>query len=289
MRNATGLSIVTAAELLAAESTPRRVVLAPLLSSDTAALVYGPPGVGKSFFALSLAWAVATGGSVLGWRAPRPHRVLYVDGGLGEAELRERLALFGPPPAGLDLCPLDRADGPPLDLSTEAGLLRLMRACAHDPELIVLDAVAGRSEAEPWDSLRRFLRYQRRQGCCVVLVHAANRNGRLRGSVQRAHDVNLVIALRHPPAGSPSDNARFRLDVEKTRRRTAVSRLCAELQTDASGRAEWRWADDEPACRRVARLLGGGLSAKQAAAELSVSLSTVYRHRADARREGVLP
>src|SRR6478609_9518026 len=101
MKNARRLSILTAAELMAAELPPRRELLAPLMMSDTAALVYGPPGVGKSFFALGIAWAAASGGSFLGWRAPRPHRVLYVDGELGAAELRERLALFGAIPEGL--------------------------------------------------------------------------------------------------------------------------------------------------------------------------------------------
>ena len=61
MENATGLSVLTAA------------------------------GIGQGFFALGMAWAVASGGSFLGWRAPRSQRVLHVDGEL--AELRERLAL----------------------------------------------------------------------------------------------------------------------------------------------------------------------------------------------------
>src|SRR4051812_14546944 len=94
MTNATGLSLLTAAELLAADLEPRRDLLAPLLSSDSAALVYGPAGIGKSFFALGVAWAAASGGSFLGWQSPRPHRVLYVDGELGAAAMRERLALF---------------------------------------------------------------------------------------------------------------------------------------------------------------------------------------------------
>jgi putative DNA primase/helicase len=92
--------------------TSRPDLLAPLLASDTAALVYGPAGIGKSFFALGIAWAAAGGGSFLGWRSPRPHRVLYVDGELGAATLRERLALFGPPPAGLTIYSHDLAPAP---------------------------------------------------------------------------------------------------------------------------------------------------------------------------------
>jgi len=140
MENTTVLSILTAADLLAKKLPPRTDVLAPLLASDTAALVYGPSGIGKSFFALGVAWAVASGAAFLGWQAPRPRRVLYVDGELGAASLRERLALFGPPPQRLTVSPHDLAAGPLLDLSEEDGIVRLMAAW-DDPELVVLDAL----------------------------------------------------------------------------------------------------------------------------------------------------
>src|SRR5258707_9205416 len=98
MEKATGLSILTAADLLAADLPPRADVLAPLLASDSAALVYGPSGIGKSFFALAVAWAVAACGSFLGWRAPLPQRGLYVDRQLGPASLPDRLTPVAPPP-----------------------------------------------------------------------------------------------------------------------------------------------------------------------------------------------
>src|SRR5258708_30242366 len=119
MKNATGLSIITAAELLAADLPPRADVLAPLLASDTAALVYGPSGIGKSFFALSVAWAVASGGSFLGWQSPRPHRGFYLHGEMGAARLRPRLALFRPPPPALRVLPLDLTPRPLLHPSED--------------------------------------------------------------------------------------------------------------------------------------------------------------------------
>src|ERR1700749_2516983 len=105
--NTPTLSIPTAAQLMAADLPPRSDLLPPWLASDTAALVYGPPGIGKSFLALGVAWAVASGGSFLGWRAPRPRRVLYVDGEMGAAEIGDRLALFGPLPDNLAIVPHD--------------------------------------------------------------------------------------------------------------------------------------------------------------------------------------
>src|SRR6185436_4053058 len=125
----------SAAELMAKPPAPRDDLLVPLLVGHTGALVYGPAGIGKSFFALSLAWAVATGGSFLGWRSPRPHRVLYVDGEMGTPDLRARLALFGPPPPTLDVYTPDLGNSP-LDLAQPGSLLR-MRAGWNDPDLVV--------------------------------------------------------------------------------------------------------------------------------------------------------
>jgi hypothetical protein len=284
--------MLTAAELLAAEAAPRHDVLAPVLTSDSIALVYGPPGIGKSFFALAVAWAAASGGSFLGWTSPRPHRVVHVDGGLSAATLRERVALFGPTPDGLRICPLDLASGPLPDLSAEDGLLRLMDAWDEEPDLLVLDAPSSRGDGERWDSLQRFVRYQRRQHRAVLLVHHANKEGALSGSIRRALDADLLIALRPPPDdGAPVGNARFVVHVEKTQRRAAaMAPMLAELETDRSGRARWCWGPADAArAARVARLLAQGLGAHEAAASLGISRSALYRLRAEARKKGLLP
>lgn len=291
MTNASSIPILTAAQLLSAEAAPRHEVLAPWLTTDCAALVYGPPGIGKSLFALAVSWAAASGGSFLGWASPRPHRVMHVDGGLSAAALRERVALFGPPPDGLRLCPLDLSPGAPPDLSAEDGLLRLMDAWEEDPELLVLDGLPGRGDAERWDSLQRFMRYQRKQRRAVLLVHHANKEGGLSGSVRRALEADLLIALRPAEGHAAVGNARFVVHVEKTQRRVAAMLpILAELETDPSGRARWCWGPpDEAKPGRVARLLGQGLGPREAAAALGISRSAFYRLRAEAREKGLLP
>src|SRR4051812_13842238 len=288
MTNATGLSILNAAELLAADIAPRGDLLAPLLASDGAALVYGSAGIGKSFFALSLAWAVAGGGSFLGWQSPRPHRVLYVDGELGAAALRERLALFGPPPAGLAICPHDLTQGPLLDLGEDDGLLRLMAAW-NQPELVVLDtltSLAGLAsgDGERWDRLQQFLLHQRHHRRAMLLVHHANRDGAMRGTTRHEDALDLVLALRRPDDGPPAGNARFEIHVEKARRKAdaPLVPILAELETDAgSSRAQWRW---EPAggnrFERAVALLNRGHSARQAWEALGISRTSLFRIKA---------
>ena len=66
MGNSTPLAIRPASELLEA-AAPQSFFLEPILAPGAAALIYGPTGVGKSFAALGLALAAASGGSFLGW------------------------------------------------------------------------------------------------------------------------------------------------------------------------------------------------------------------------------
>jgi len=299
MKNASGLSILTAADLLAANLPPRTEILAPLLACDTAALVYGPSGIGKSFFALGVAWAVAAGGSFLGWQAPRPRRVLYVDGELGATELRERLGLFGPPPPGLMISAHGFGGGPLLDLSEDAGIVRLMAAW-DEPALVVLDALStlaglGSGDPERWDRLQRFLLHQRTHRRAVLMVHHVNKEGELHGTTRRENALDLMMALRRPEERIASGNARFEIHFEKTRRRhpgrggSPLMPVLAELETDEAGRGRWRWG---PAAggrlERAAALLNRGLNARDAADALGIGRSSLFKLKAEARAKGLL-
>ena len=67
-------------EFLALDIPPRAMLLSPILPERSLSMLYAPRGVGKSWLGISIGLAVASGGSLLRWDAPRPRRVLYVDG-----------------------------------------------------------------------------------------------------------------------------------------------------------------------------------------------------------------
>ena len=297
MQNATALPILTAHQLMAADRPPRSDLLPPWLASDTAALVYGPPGIGKSFLALGIAWAVASGGSFLGWRSPRPRRVLYVDGEMGAAEIGDRLALFGPLPERLSIVPHDRPGGARLDLGTEDGIVRLMAAW-NDPQLLVLDtltalapsALAPDRDPERRDALHCFLQYLKQSGRAVLMLDHGDRRGALNGMARRARAADLVMALRPALSGSPptaGGNARFEIHFEKTRQRVPLFPIRAELET-ADGAGAWRW---DAACRvdRLAALVTQGLSRRDVCEALGIERSWFFRLKAEARARGLLP
>ena len=73
---------VSIAELLEREIKPREMLLAPILPEQGLAMLYAYRGIGKTFIALGIAAAVASGSRFLRWTAPRPRRVLYLDGEL---------------------------------------------------------------------------------------------------------------------------------------------------------------------------------------------------------------
>ncbi|MCC6780468.1 MAG: AAA family ATPase, partial [Hyphomicrobiales bacterium] len=85
------LRLLDLAELLALDIKPRGMVLDPIIPERGMAMLYAARGIGKTHVALGIAHAVATGSRFLTWRAPRPRRVLLIDGEMPAVTLRERL------------------------------------------------------------------------------------------------------------------------------------------------------------------------------------------------------
>ena len=290
---------LSAPELMRVPLPARATILDPILTTKSLALLYGPRGVGKTYVALGIAWAAATGASFLGWRARRPHRVLYVDGEMAAADMRERLASFGPAPPTLDLMLVDLQTGTQPDLATRDGQLRLMETWGR-PELVVLDnlaSLAGFKSGDPdaWSTLQRFLVLQRQLGRAVLMVHHANKQGAQRGSSRREDVLDLVLALRRPDGYSPREGARMEIHFEKTRGLygDAVEPIEARLETDGpegmgSG-ARWTWgpARTDKLTQLVA-LLKEGLNPNQAARALGISKSKSYLLRQRAVERGLV-
>jgi AAA domain len=78
-------------DFLALQVPPREMLLAPILPERSLAMLYAPRGMGKSLIALTMGLAVASGSSVLRWSAPKPRRVLLLDGEMVLSDLQTRL------------------------------------------------------------------------------------------------------------------------------------------------------------------------------------------------------
>jgi putative DNA primase/helicase len=292
--NPPALTRYAAPDFLALALPRREAILEPILANRSAALLYGPRGIGKTFFALALASAAAAGGSFLGWRAPRPFKVLYVDGEMTGAEMQQRLAALGPPPPRLELLLSDLHGGPLLDLGHAEGLETLMTSWGT-PELVVLDNLSTLTglrsgDVDRWHVLQQFLMQQKRLGRAVLMLHHANKKGVQRGISRREDMLDLVMAMRRPAGWQPRDGARFELHFEKARslRGGVLDPLAVQLEP-AGDAVRWHWqpARDERLDRAVA-LLAGGLPPEQVAAALGVSRALAFRLQRQARQSGRL-
>lgn len=211
------------------EFPPRENLLAPWLPAKGLAMVFAPRGVGKTHFALGVAYAVASGGRYLKWRAPRPCRVLLLDGEMPASALQERLLEMversdsGPPDETyFRLLPYDLCEAGAPDLATTDGQ-EALEPLIGDAELIIIDNISTicrsgkENEAEGWSTIQGWALGQRRKGRSVLFVHHAGKGGDQRGTSKREDVMDTIIRLSHPEDYEPSEGARFLVNFTKSR------------------------------------------------------------------------
>ena len=135
-------------ELLTLDIPPRGMVLDPIIPEKGLALLYAMRGTGKTHVALGIAYAVATGSTFLNWRAPRPRRVLLVDGEMPAADLRDRLKRIvaatgvAHAPGMLEILAGDLIEGGVGDL-TRVEVQVALEQSLDDGDLLILDNLSS--------------------------------------------------------------------------------------------------------------------------------------------------
>ena len=181
-------------------------------------------GLGKSWLALSVAVAVATGGRLLRWEAPTPRRVLVVDGEMPLADLQARLNAIAIgtgssiPNNNLQIIAADNCEQG-INLGTHEGQ-NALEAHLDGIDLLILDNLStltsgSEGASDAWLPMQNWLLRLRRNGIAVLLVHHAGVNGRQRGTSRREHALDTVIALRRPADYSPEQGARSRFTLRR--------------------------------------------------------------------------
>ena len=176
----TPLVALAVEELLTREIKPRQMLLDPILPEQGLAMLYAYRGIGKTHLALGIAAAVASGTRFLRWTAPRPRRVLYVDGELPAATLREWLAMIlagiedgEPAPDALRIVTPDLQGRPMPDFATTEGQ-RLLEPHLAGIDFLVLDNLSAlcrygkENEGEGWLPVQEWALGLRRRGMSVL-------------------------------------------------------------------------------------------------------------------------
>lgn len=297
------LKAISVGDFLHLDIRPREMVLGPIIPTQGLVMVYAARGIGKTHVSLGIAFAVAIGGTFLRWVAPKPRRVLFVDGEMPAVAMQERVRRevqsVGQYLPTLDFLRIITPDlqihGIP-DLSTPEGQATIEEHL-DGVELLVLDNLSTlcrsgeENAAESWLPVQQWVLALRRRGISVLLVHHAGKSGAQRGTSRREDVLDTVISLRRPSDYSPNEGARFEVHLEKARgiHGEKANPFDARLEEQADGKAVWTVKDLGDVTReRVAELLKEGLSQRAIGRELGLSVGAVNKHAKKAREDGLV-
>lgn len=297
------LRVDSAPDFLAAEFPALEPLLPPWLMQKSLGMVHARRGVGKTHFALAVAFAVAGGGQYLAWRAPKARDVLYIDGEmpaqLMQKRLRELASGSGNLPETFRFISPDRQEKPMPDLATMAGQAEIDALVHDDTALIVVDNLSclvrsggAENESESWTAVSEWALRHRRGGRAVLFIHHSGKSGVQRGTSKREDLLDVVINLRRPPEYDDSDGAVFDIYFEKARSLTGddIEPIRAKLEEDPGGGYLWRLDSVKTATQdRIVELWeSGGVTSLDVARELDVNKSHVHRTLERAMQAGRL-
>jgi hypothetical protein len=266
------------------------MLLNPIIPSQSLAMLYSWRGVGKTYVALGIAYAVASGGKFLRWQATKPQRVLYVDGELPGSTLQARVAAMiagadvAAPPENLCFLTPDLQDQPFPDLSTSKGQAQI-EAHLDGVALVVIDNLSclcrcgEENKGESWLPMQEWALTLRQRGISVLFVHHSGKGGAQRGHSRREDVLDVVIALRHSSDYRPDEGLRAEVHFEKRRSLTGEDAKPFEIrmETRPDGAAIWTMRDLENAIEsKVLELLAEGNSIRDVADEMKISRSKVH-------------
>lgn len=269
----------------------RGYLLSPILPVQGIGIMYAPRGIGKTFAALSVAVAVASGGAVFNWRAPLSKKILYVDGEMPATSMQSRLralvsGMAVPPLAlkNLNLITPDLQPCPMPDLSTQSGQA-VLEPSLKGVDMVVLDNIATlcrtgkENESQSWQPMQAWLLDLRRRGITVLLIHHAGKSGDQRGTSAREDIMDTVISLRRPREYSMAEGARFEVHLTKARGIVGDEAKPFEANLVTEGNSlQWRTKElEDVELEELKRLLSEGYSVRDCAEEMGKSKGAIQR------------
>jgi hypothetical protein len=259
--------------------------------------IFAPRGLGKTWLALGMATALASGRPLGPWKPSAARRVLYVDGemaldavderirGLGGAENLSVLnheVLFHETERVLNL-----ADNEMQDALTAKMLADKVEVVFLD-NLSCLFSGVKENDGDDWEKVLPWLLTLRRHRIAVVLVHHAGRNGLMRGTSRREDAAFWMLRLDEL-GGDKKEGARFitRFDKQRNSPR-ALDAVEWHFTTQPEGMVQvvHRPADSMEVFRQW--IVDGLTSAEDIAREMGVSKGTVSKWAKRAMDDGWL-
>ena len=250
-------ALCPAARLSEINVPQREPILGDWFKQGDLGFIYGPRGLGKTWYAMHLARQCAEGGTVGHWKAHKPRRVLYVDGEMPLDGIRERdEALSTVPADGLFYLhheALFHHTGTVLNLTEAHPQIALLEMCQRvGIEVVFLDNLSclftgiKENDADAWELVLPWILKMRRNRIAVVFIAHAGRNGLMRGTSRREDAAFWIISLGEAKDMSEIQNgAKFIARFEKNR--NATEETCPPLEWlfnlpngETRARVEWK-------------------------------------------------
>jgi hypothetical protein len=203
-------------------SVPKRLIR-PWLNLASLNMIFAEPGIGKTWLALSIAvmltrdeWEKAEIGP---WEVKEPSGTLYIDGEMGEWDLKERLkALEGAhgkertrsPLTILSANRIARTSRCQIDITKPEWRESIYEFIASRPRIktVILDNLSaltpGRDENDKkeWDPINQWLISLRHLGLAIILIHHSGKNKRQqRGTSAHDDPMDVILSLSRDKKG----------------------------------------------------------------------------------------
>jgi KaiC/GvpD/RAD55 family RecA-like ATPase len=207
-------------------------ILEPFIKDGDATLIYSPSGVGKSFFSLGIAVAIASGSEFLGYKAPKPLKVMYIDGEMSKWQLKDRIdasiTISNKQLVDDNLSLVNReiTHGMFPDIGSESEW-RLARRdiIASSVNVVVFDnfstlalGVEDENSASSFNNTLELVLSLKQEGILPIMIHHANKTGQsYRGSTKIEAIFSNIISLERSNAIDLALGAGFRVKFTKNR------------------------------------------------------------------------
>lgn len=214
-------------QLIAEEIKPREMVIDPWLPVGGLAMVYAERGIGKTFFAMNLGYAVMAGHPFFKWSVPMPRSVLYLDGEMHRDDLKSRLQKMH---NGQKLLPLkdynflskDSNKELNFNLNTQEGQY-IISQHIKGIDLIIVDNIAALcggekdNEVQSWHEVQKWAISMRHHNIAVIFIHHMGKNKEQRGTSAREDVLDTSLKLIRPNNYKMQDGLVMEVHFTKTR------------------------------------------------------------------------
>jgi len=222
---------------------PLEYVLDGVVSTKSTTLLYAPTGVGKTWFTMCLAQAVAHGSRIFQnsdmWKATKPRYIAYIDSEMNEHNFLRRWKLMDnyyqtmkKKASGncqllykqVSQAHLNLGDDEGIDRDRITDWLAQSERDGKPVELLILDNLSTltgfRDSSKAWNNIFTWLSqlsHRKKNPIACIVVHHANKQGKQRGSSAKTATADNVIRLEHQTGGKRGGYLNFIVHIEKGR------------------------------------------------------------------------